>query len=169
MVLFGVGFWKRVDEAVAFASQSDYEAIAVYGFSRGGAEAVTVANTLLRAGESVEFVGLFDPVPSLRFVEQPPFTLPATTVVSVLAHDEDRAAFWPLTWHPADNLTQKWYRGNHSYIGGDHADVTIDFIVSKSPHWLTFKPIEEPQFGRNRWDALSRLFFLTRTREVLWR
>ncbi|MBN1867987.1 DUF2235 domain-containing protein [Candidatus Sumerlaeota bacterium] len=116
----------------------------IVGFSRGGIEAIAFANIIAEnyPGETIRFVGLFDPVGSVggagRFGGYP-ITLPeipGMRSAQAISIDEDRR------WFPGTdvNVTDKRrFRGVHGDIGGGFADHDIaDFVLQ----WMTDRAIE---------------------------
>jgi RHS repeat-associated protein len=138
---FGAGMGSRIRQAMSELEDdrkhSDYQ-VDIVGFSRGGIEAIEFANRIADKypGETIRFVGLYDPVGS---VGHPGgfagyrFTLPGNVVNSVeaMAQDENRRMF-PGTY--ANAKTTQWFRGVHSDIGGGFKDHDIADGVLQ---WMT--------------------------------
>jgi type VI secretion system (T6SS) phospholipase Tle1-like effector len=141
---FGSGEDDILEDAemdVSWAEMNNDYTLDIVGFSRGGIEAVEFANRIHDAypDEVIRVVGLYDPVGS--FGHPGGFggnriTLPPGVVHSAeaMAQDEHRK------WFPATDVNvtvHKWFRGEHSDIGGgfwnhDIADAVLDWMTEQA-------------------------------------
>jgi len=140
--------------------QKHYQAgdrIYVFGFSRGAALARRFASlvrkyvpTIGDAEQAVRFLGVFDTVASIGVPNLEDDQKPRTNVVfenmtvsphvqealHLLSIDENRIAFQPTLMNKEDRVTEVWFPGAHSDIGGGFAlrglsDITLRFIVDE--------------------------------------
>ncbi len=148
----GAGGRKRISEAIAAARQNFKNGdtvVDVVGFSRGSALALHFANTLQQgiAGHegvpSVRFLGLWDTVPSFGVPGNPidlgwELHLPdnAEHCYHAMALDERRYNFplHRLEEHQEDTsnpprLTEVWFRGVHSDVGGGNDNPGLSSIA----------------------------------------
>lgn len=140
--------------------QKHYQAgdkIYIFGFSRGAALARRFASLVRKyvpqigANEPVvRFVGVFDTVASIGVPNLEDDQKPRTRVVfenmtvsphvqealHLLSIDENRIAFQPVLMNKQDKVTEVWFPGAHSDIGGGFArrglsDITLRFIIDQ--------------------------------------
>jgi len=120
--------------------------IYIFGFSRGAAIARMFAAD---CGKEVEFLGVFDTVAATRgSLDLNPDTYPASGIVfedgnmgshikkavHLVAVDEKRLAFQPTLFNKDDRITEVWFAGVHSDIGGSFwfdglSDITLKFMM----------------------------------------
>jgi len=120
--------------------------IYIFGFSRGAAIARMFA---AHCGKNVAFLGVFDTVAATRgSLDLNPDTYPASGIVfengTIGAHihkavhlvsmDEKRLAFQPTLFNQDDRITEVWFAGVHSDIGGGYwfdglSDITLQFML----------------------------------------
>lgn len=131
--------------------------IYVFGFSRGAALARRFAsiikNYIPTASDNeqlVRFVGVFDTVASIGVPNLEDNQKPRTKVVfenmtvssqvqealHLLSIDETRIAFQPTLMNKQDKLTEVWFPGVHSDVGGGFAkrglsDISLRFMVDQ--------------------------------------
>ena len=125
---------------------SDGDKIYIFGFSRGAAIARMFA---AHCGREVEFLGVFDTVAATKgALDLNPDTYPASGIVfengTVGSHvkkavhlvsiDEKRLAFQPTLFNKDDRVTEVWFAGVHSDIGGGYwfdglSDITLKFML----------------------------------------
>ena len=135
--LTGAGGHRRVREALKIlqANIANGDSIIdVVGFSRGAALALDFAN-LIPACVRVRFLGLFDTVPS--------FGVPGNSIdlgwklnlpvwvdhcFHAMALDETRYNFPLHRQAPNPHLTQVWFRGMHSDVGGGNRNEGLSSI-----------------------------------------
>ncbi|MEO8100871.1 MAG: DUF2235 domain-containing protein [Acidobacteriota bacterium] len=132
--LTGAGGRRRVREALAHLDPNDPN-IDIIGFSRGSALALHFANSL-PAGAKVRFLGLFDTVPcfgvpgnAINFGWK--LGLPGSVghCYHAMALDEARMNF-PLHRLKGDDcLTEMWFRGAHSDVGGGNANSGLSSVA----------------------------------------
>lgn len=131
---FGVGSWAIRDTAIDMlaASYQPGHRIAVFGFSRGAAIARLFCARIARRGiygqrPAIEMLGCFDTVfARLPFGAAQQRTLFSDLHVAAnvrhayhaVALDEDRDAFEPNLMNRRDNVTEVWFPGGHSDVGG---------------------------------------------------
>jgi len=143
---FGLGGHKRVRQALDRLENNQAAndtAIHIVGFSRGAALALSFANEIAYkyASLSVGFLGLWDVVGQFGLPGQfinagHDLRMPrnAQHVFHAIALDESRA-FFPLTrlsslGKPDDpRLTEVWFRGVHSDIGGGNGNFSLNWIT----------------------------------------
>lgn len=140
--------------------QKHYQAgdsIYIFGFSRGAALARRFASLVRKyvptIGENepvVRFVGVFDTVASIGVPNLEDDQKPRTQVVfenmtvsphvqealHLLSIDENRIAFQPTLMNKEDRVTEVWFPGAHSDVGGGFAkrglsDISLRFIVDQ--------------------------------------
>lgn len=144
--VFGFGGHPRVHEAlgrlVANQAAGDTE-VDIVGFSRGAALAVAFANEIDNKfpAISIRFLGVWDIVAQFgvpgKFINLTyKLGMPKNTkaVYHAMAMDESRAMF-PLTRLQSKNppfdgrLTEVWFRGVHSDVGGGNANPGMNWIA----------------------------------------
>jgi uncharacterized protein (DUF2235 family) len=147
---FGIGGHQRVRQAMN-RLQNNLEAgdtaVDIVGFSRGAALAMSFANEIDRQMPDlkVRFVGVFDLVgqfgaPGRHINAGHVLTLPdnVQTCCHAMALDESRE-FFPLTrlcdqkGTPASTLTELWFRGVHSDVGGGNSNRGLNCVAL---HWM---------------------------------
>ncbi len=127
----------------------DIDLIIITGFSRGAAIARRFA-TLINdeVGKPIIIEGIFDTVASIGLPNLDPKDRPKTDVVfenhtlaknvvkalHMLALDEKRLAFRPTLMNQEDKVTEIWFSGAHSDIGGGYfydglSDVTLRYFL----------------------------------------
>ena len=131
--------------------QQDDE-IFVFGFSRGAAIARMFASKIGDDGKQVKFLGVFDTVAATRgSLDIDPDTFPASGIVfedgtmgkhiesavHLVSIDEKRLAFQPTLFNKDSRITEVWFAGVHSDIGGGYwfdglSDITLDFMRDKA-------------------------------------
>jgi len=125
---------------------NDDDKIYIFGFSRGAAIARMFA---AHCGREVEFLGVFDTVAATRgSLDLNPDTYPASGIVfengtmgshikkgvHLVSIDEKRLAFQPTLFNKDDRITEVWFSGVHSDIGGGYwfdglSDITLKFML----------------------------------------
>ena len=120
--------------------------IYIFGFSRGAAIARMFA---VKCGKPVKFLGVFDTVAATRgSLDLNPDTYPASGVVfengtigkhiekavHLVSIDEKRLAFQPTLFNQNDKVTEVWFAGVHSDIGGSYwfdglSDITLRYML----------------------------------------
>jgi uncharacterized protein (DUF2235 family) len=145
----GLGARARVNDALrALATNlaNGDRVVDVVGFSRGAAIALHFANCVAERynGQAVRFLGLFDTVPSFGIPGNDidwgwKLGYPATAerCVHAMAMDEARYNF-PLHRVPKDaRLTEMWFRGVHSDVGGGNGNtarssIALDWVLGEA-------------------------------------
>jgi uncharacterized protein (DUF2235 family) len=133
------------------------DAVHLFGFSRGAALARRFAAILLHNGlpgmkeiPSIRFLGVFDTVASLGLPNLDDEEKPVSDVVfenhtvaanvrealHLVALDENRIAFQPTLMNMDKRVTEIWFPGAHSDIGGGFfhdglSDITLDFLLKE--------------------------------------
>ena len=146
----------------------------VYGFSRGAAIARKFASLLAREGLQtkqgmpdphpvIEMLGVWDTVASFGAPNLDSRNRPLSDVVfengtvstivrnayHLLSLDENRLAFRPTLMNAQDKISEIWFSGVHSDIGGGYlrsglSDITLEFMKEKSLlHGLHFLDIAD--------------------------
>ena len=147
---FGIGGHRRIEQAMARLKHNRKDGdgvVDVIGFSRGAALAMSFANTIAHElpDQRIRFVGVFDIVgqfgaPGEHVNAGHELSLPANVDCCrhAMAMDESRALF-PLT-RLADktgggptSLTEMWFRGVHSDVGGGNRNKGMNWIAL---HWM---------------------------------
>lgn len=130
--------------------------ISIFGFSRGAAIArrfATVIDQYIAVEKStqpIRFLGVFDTVASIGLPNLDDDEKPVSDVVfengtispfvqealHLLALDENRTAFMPTLMNKDKRVTEVWFPGAHSDVGGGFwydglSDVTLDFMLSE--------------------------------------
>ena len=123
----------------------DGDKIYIFGFSRGAAIARRFAADCKK---EIEFLGVFDTVAATRgALDLNPNTYPASGIVfengtmgehikkavHLVSIDEKRIAFQPTLFNKDDRITEVWFAGVHSDIGGGYwfdglSDITLQFM-----------------------------------------
>ena len=124
----------------------DGDKIYIFGFSRGAAIARMFA---AHCGKEVEFLGVFDTVAATRgSLDLNPDTYPASGIVfedgtmgehikkavHLVSIDEKRLAFQPTLFNKDNRITEIWFSGVHSDVGGGYwfdglSDITLKFML----------------------------------------
>lgn len=124
------------------------EEIYIFGFSRGAAIARTFASKI---GRKVKFLGVFDTVAATRgSLDLNPDTYPASGIifengtmgahieeaVHLVSIDEKRIAFQPTLFNKDNRITEVWFAGVHSDVGGGYwfdglSDITLKFMIDR--------------------------------------
>jgi len=167
----GIGGHKRVRRAMERLEDNILagdSTVDIVGFSRGGALAISFANEIAEhlPGLQIRFIGVWDIVGqfglpgehvnaghNLRF---PPNV---ANCFHAMAMDESRLLF-PLTRlgrgrHTSPRLTEVWFRGVHSDVGGGNGNRGLNWIAL---HWMYCAakrcglPISEAAIARNLAD-----------------
>jgi uncharacterized protein (DUF2235 family) len=122
--------------------------IFIFGFSRGAAIARMFASTI-KSPMKVAFLGVFDTVAATRgSLDLNPDSFPASGVVfengtigdqienalHLLSLDEKRILFQPTLFNADARVTEVWFSGVHSDIGGGYwfdglSDITLNFML----------------------------------------
>ena len=140
------------------------EEIYIFGFSRGAAIARTFAAEIER---EVKFLGVFDTVAATKgSLDLDPDTYPASGVifkdctmgahieeaVHLVSLDEKRLAFQPALFNKDDRVTEVWFSGVHSDIGGGYwfdglSDITLKFMIDRLKGRLKVLDIKDIEYG----------------------
>ena len=150
-----------LDEAHADlkANFSEGNDIYIFGFSRGAAIARIFAAQLLH---KVKFLGVFDTVAATRgSLDLDPDTFPASGIVfengtlgshvekavHLLSLDEKRILFQPTLFNHDERITEIWFAGVHSDIGGSYwfdglSDITLQFMLDSISNELAIMPVK---------------------------
>jgi uncharacterized protein (DUF2235 family) len=127
----------------------DDDKIYIFGFSRGAAIARMFASKCGEWNKEVEFLGVFDTVAATRgSLDLNPDTYPASGVVfengtigdhinkavHLVSVDEKRITFQPTLFNKDNRITEVWFAGVHSDIGGSYwfdglSDITLKFMM----------------------------------------
>lgn len=98
----------------------------------------------------------------LKFVDSA-LSVNIENVFHALALDEKRSHFEPQLWgeHDVQNLTQCWFRGSHSDVGGGGtnsglANLTLAWMMSKLEPFVVFNDYRVSQLA-GHWRLVSRL------------
>ena len=131
----------------------DGDEIFIFGFSRGAAIARMFASKIGKeSGRSVKFLGVFDTVAATKnSLDLDPDTFPASGIVfedgtmgkhideavHLVSIDEKRIAFQPTLFNKDKRVTEVWFAGVHSDIGGGYwfdglSDITLSFMHDKA-------------------------------------
>ena len=139
--------------------------IYVFGFSRGAAIARMFA---AKIEQPIRFIGVFDTVAATRgSLDMNPGTFPASGVVfengtmaehikeavHILALDEKRVLFQPTLFNKDERITEVWFPGVHSDIGGGYwydglSDITLKFMIDKVSDLLTVLEVQDIDYER---------------------
>lgn len=127
----------------------------IFGFSRGAAIARRFASVVrkfdaLREPPTIRFLGVFETVASIGKPNLDDDTRPISDVMfengtlspyvkealHILSLDERRIAFMPTLMNHEDKVTEVWFAGAHSDIGGGFnvdglSDVTLEFMTEE--------------------------------------
>jgi uncharacterized protein (DUF2235 family) len=153
----------EANEILARAKLRDTDEIYVFGFSRGAAIARMFAAHVPR---KVNFVGVFDTVAATRgSLDLNPDTFPASGIVfengtigdhveravHLVSIDEKRIAFQPTLFNRDKRITELWFAGVHSDIGGGYwfdglSDITLEFMLNCVSTKLKVLDISEIDF-----------------------
>lgn len=136
----------------------DGDRLFIFGFSRGAAIARRFASVLSttfpalgKSPPEIEFIGLFDTVAAIKHPNLVKKELqPASDVVfenrtishlikealHLLSIDDRRIAFFPTLMNKDDRVTEIWFPGAHSDIGGGFrydglSDITLQFMLDE--------------------------------------
>lgn len=124
----------------------DGDEIYIFGFSRGAAIARMFASNI---GVTVKFLGVFDTVAATRgSLDLNPNSYPSSGIVfengsighhiekavHLVSLDEKRLAFQPTLFNHDERVTEVWFSGVHSDIGGGYwfdglSDITLNFMI----------------------------------------
>lgn len=127
----------------------DGDKVYIFGFSRGAAIARMFASDCQKWGKAVEFLGVFDTVAATRgSLDLNPDTYPASGIVfengtigehikkavHLVSVDEKRLTFQPTLFNKDPRITEVWFAGVHSDIGGSYwfdglSDITLQFML----------------------------------------
>ena len=151
-----------IDEAQADlnAHFSQGDELYIFGFSRGAAIARMFAAHL---PHKVKFLGVFDTVAATRgSLDLNPETFPASGVVfengtlgahiekavHLLSLDEKRTVFQPTLFNYDERVSEVWFAGVHSDIGGSYwfdglSDVTLMFMLERVQRDLTLINVDD--------------------------
>lgn len=155
--VLGAAFGTECDEIrdMAYATlEMAYEPgdkIAVFGFSRGAAEARSLCSKIAKQGingafPEIAFLGCFDTVAAfLPFgsgqqgtlfhdLHVAPNVIKAAHAVSI---HEDRKAFEPNLMNKRDGIEEVWFAGVHADVGGGYretglSDVALEWMIERS-------------------------------------
>ena len=135
--------------------------VLVFGFSRGAALARRFAAVAQKrsgkAGLKINFIGVFDTVAAIssfsrgigfapriktnptltEVLEYPTMNKDIQKVVHLVALDENRVAFQPtLFGYDSDRVTEVWFPGTHSDVGGGYwidglSDLALKYMIEK--------------------------------------
>ncbi|MEO5923954.1 MAG: DUF2235 domain-containing protein [Bryobacteraceae bacterium] len=133
----GLGGRKRVKQAQEAFRRNQFagdRTVDIVGFSRGAALALHFANSL-PAGTPVRFLGLFDTVPSFGIPGNNinigwNLRLPMTAerCFHAMALQETRYNFPLHRLEPSPTLSEVWFRGIHSDVGGGNGNMGLSSI-----------------------------------------
>ncbi len=151
-----------IDEAMydLDAHFSKGDEIYIFGFSRGAAIARMFAANLKY---SIKFLGVFDTVAATRgSLDLNPDSFPASGIVfengtvgqhveevlHLLSLDEKRILFQPTLFNQDKRVTEVWFAGVHSDIGGSYwfdglSDITLQFMLEHVRDYLTILPVQD--------------------------
>ena len=138
---------------------SEGDSIYIFGFSRGAAIARMFAAHL---PYKIKFLGVFDTVAATRgSLDLNPDTFPASGIVfengtlgahvekavHLLSLDEKRILFQPTLFNCDERVTEIWFAGVHSDIGGSYwfdglSDITLEFMLNSVRDELTIQDIK---------------------------
>lgn len=144
---------------------ADGDEIFIFGFSRGAAIARMFAS---KVEVPIKFVGVFDTVAATRgALDLSPNTFPASGIVfengtmgehieesvHLLALDEKRVLFQPTLYNKDPRISEVWFPGVHSDIGGGYwfdglSDITLQFMIDRVEDKLTVIPVAEIIYER---------------------
>ena len=138
--------------------------IYIFGFSRGAAIARMFAAHL---SMPVKFLGVFDTVAATRgSLDLNPETFPESVIVfeddvlashiekalHLLALDEERLWFQPTLINHDERVTEVWFAGSHSDIGGGFytdglSDICLQFMIDAISRELTVLTAEQLDYS----------------------
>ena len=131
----------------------DGDEIFIFGFSRGAAIARMFASKIGKESKHrVKFLGVFDTVAATKnSLDLDPDTFPASGIVfedgtmgehieeaaHLVSIDEKRIAFQPTLFNKDKRVTEVWFAGVHSDIGGGYwfdglSDIALNFMRDKA-------------------------------------
>ncbi|MBF0447493.1 MAG: DUF2235 domain-containing protein [Magnetococcales bacterium] len=150
---------NRAADDLAGSDLKAGDSVYLFGFSRGAAIArrfASAVNDLLRKRDpkanliEIRFLAVFDTVASIGFPNLDDDNKPISDVVfenckvadcvkeavHMVALDEKRTAFMPTLMSHEQKVTEIWFAGAHSDIGGGYrydglADITLQFILDE--------------------------------------
>jgi len=137
--------------------------IYIFGFSRGAAIARMFAAHLKH---KVTFLGVFDTVAATKgSLDLNPNTYPASGIVfengtlgdhveqalHLLSLDEKRLLFQPTLFNYDKRITEVWFAGVHSDIGGSYwfdglSDITLQYMIDSIKNKLTIVALDKIDF-----------------------
>lgn len=143
---------------------SEGDEIYIFGFSRGAAIARMFAAHL---AHKVKFLGVFDTVAATRgSLDLNPDTFPASGIVfengtlgshvekavHLLSLDEKRILFQPTLFNKDKRVTEVWFAGVHSDIGGSYwfdglSDITLQFMLDSVSDELTIIDVNDIDYA----------------------
>lgn len=126
--------------------------IFIFGFSRGAAIARMFASKIGKAGKKIKLLGVFDTVAAIKgtldlrkdtyptsvvFFENGTIGEHIDSAVHLVSIDEKRIVFQPTLFNKDERVTEVWFAGVHSDIGGGYwfdglSDVTLKFMLQKA-------------------------------------
>lgn len=138
--------------------------IYIFGFSRGAAIARMFA---AHVPHNVKFLGVFDTVAATRgSLDLNPDTFPASGIVfengtlgahvekavHLLSLDEKRILFQPTLFNRDERVTEIWFAGVHSDIGGSYwfdglSDITLQFMLDSVSDELTVINVDDVDYA----------------------
>lgn len=88
----------------------------------------------------VEFLGAWDTVKATNDPDYADLRLPPNVRAGyhAMAIDERRVFFPVLPWDPDPRVTQAWFAGTHSDVGGGYAD---DGLSDVTLHWMIYRAL----------------------------
>lgn len=137
---------EEANKDLSSQGYQDGDEIYIFGFSRGAAIARMFAANI---GVKVKFLGVFDTVAATRgSLDLNPNSYPSSGIVfengSIGKHiekavhlvsiDEKRLVFQPTLFNHDERVTEVWFAGVHSDIGGSYwfdglSDITLNFMI----------------------------------------
>jgi hypothetical protein len=148
----------------------------IFGFSRGAAIARMFAAHL---SMPVQFLGVFDTVAATRgSLDLNPNTFPASGIVfendvlaphvkravHIISLDEQRLWLQPTLFNYDERISEVWFAGTHSDIGGGYwfdglSDICLQFMIDSIVNELTILTIDEINYSSleipNSQDVIS--------------
>ncbi|CAG35297.1 phospholipase effector Tle1 domain-containing protein [Desulfotalea psychrophila] len=157
-----------LDEAHKDLDRQNYkkeDEIYIFGFSRGAAIARMFAANI---GKKVTFLGVFDTVAATRgSLDLNPESYPASGIVfedgtigkhikkavHLVSIDEKRLAFQPTLFNKDQRVTEVWFAGVHSDVGGGYwfdglSDITLRFMINCIKDKLQVLDIKSIDYGK---------------------
>lgn len=145
-------------DLVSLNAQEEDE-IYIFGFSRGAAIARMFASSINR---KIKFLGVFDTVAATKgSLDLNPNTHPASGIVfengtvssdvekavHLVSLDEKRLAFQPTLFNHDERVTEVWFPGVHSDIGGGYwfdglSDISLEFMLNFVKENLLILPLD---------------------------